>query len=249
MSESFAEGMVYGINPVLALLADKNRSVESVSFQKGGRGNRFQEAVDLCRERKLRPHFVDRETLDRMTGRGVHQGLVARVGFRKQPTFDDILNKLQHSPDAILLLLDGVEDPHNLGAVLRSAEAFGVLAVILPKDRSAPLSPAAIKASAGAGERVDLIRVTNLARSMETLKSYGVQIYGLAGEQGQPLKSVSFEGPIALVLGGEFKGLRRLTRDKCDQLISIPITGLVGSLNLSVAAGIGLYEVMRGREN
>ena len=235
--------LVYGLHAVLALLTDANRSVESVTFLKGG--HRLQEAVDLARQRGVRPRFVDRVTLDRMTDHAVHQGVAARAGFRKQPVFEDILDRLKKTEDALLLLLDSVEDPRNLGAVIRSAEAFGAMAVLLPKDRSAPLSSVAIKASAGAGERMDVVRVVNLVRAMDALQERGVFVYGLAGEGDVSLQNFSFGRSVALVLGGEGKGLRRLTKEKCDALLSIPTTGLVGSLNVSVAAGIALYEVQR----
>lgn len=239
-----ATDFIYGLNPVLALLADPERVVESITFLKGGHGNRLQEAIELARQRGLRPHFADRITLDRLTNHAVHQGVVARVGLRRQPTFDDILDRIQQqTTGSLLLLLDSIEDPRNLGALIRSAEAFGAMAVILPRDRSAPLSSLAIKASAGAGERLDVVRVINLARAIVELQDRGVQVYGLAAEGTESLPEVAFGDSVALVLGSEGKGLRRLTREKCDGLLSIPMTGGVGSLNVAVAAGIGLYAV------
>ncbi|MEO5362439.1 MAG: 23S rRNA (guanosine(2251)-2'-O)-methyltransferase RlmB [Magnetococcus sp. DMHC-8] len=242
---SAASDLIHGLNPVLALLADPARVVESITFLKGGHGNRLQEAIDLARQRGLRPHFADRVTLDRLSNQGVHQGVVARVGLRRQPSWDDLLERVQAAPRAVLLLLDGIEDPRNLGAVLRSAEAFGAMAVVLPRDRTAPLSAVAFKASAGAGERLDVVRVINLARAMGELQDRGVRVYGLAAEGGHNLADFSFSGAVALVLGSEGKGLRRLTREKCDGLLSIAMGGEVGSLNVAVAAGIGLYEVQR----
>ncbi|MEO5340182.1 MAG: 23S rRNA (guanosine(2251)-2'-O)-methyltransferase RlmB [Magnetococcus sp. MYC-9] len=243
--EAPSADLVYGLNPVLALLADAERRLESITFLKGGHGNRLQEAIELSRQRGLRPHFADRVTLDRMSGHGVHQGVVARVGIRRQPSFDDILDRLQRTNRSLLLVLDTIEDPRNLGAVIRSAEAFGVMAVILPRDRTAPLSSAALKASAGAGERVDVVRVINLARAIGELQARGVHVCGLAAEAEQSLADFSFSGSVALVLGSEGKGLRRLTQEKCDTLLSIPIAGTVGSLNVAVAAGIALYEAQR----
>ena len=238
---------VYGINPVLALLADLNRPIESISILKGGHGKRLLEAVSLARSRGLRPRFVDRVVLDRMTDAAVHQGIVARAGLRQQPTFNQLLEQIEQRNDALLLLLDSIEDPRNLGAVIRSAEAFGAMAVVLPKDRTAPLSSVAIKASAGAGERMDVVRVVNMARAIAELHNRGVHVYGLAGEGEGCLPNFPFSGSVALVLGGEGKGLRRLTREKCDALLAIPMGGLVGSLNIAVAASIGLYEVQRNR--
>lgn len=237
--------VVFGFNPVLAILADVDRPVESLFMVQGGRGGRFKEAESLARERGVRPRFVDRFSLDRLTGGAVHQGIVIRVGVRDQPSWERLLERLEEMENPLLLLLDCVEDPRNLGAILRSAEAFGVDAVIFPQDRSAPLSAVAFKASSGAAERVDAIRVTNLARAMLELKDYGVRIMGLSSEADQSLVDADLQGPLALVLGGEGKGLRRLTKDRCDGLLAIPMAGAVGSLNVSTAAGIALYEVRR----
>lgn len=236
---------VYGLNPVLAVLMDANRAVESITILQGGHGARLQEAIDLARQRGLRPHFAERPVLDRLSQQAPHQGVVLRVGARRQPTFDDLLDRLHHTRTALLLLLDGIEDPRNLGAVIRSAEAFGAMAVILPRDRTAPLSSVAIKTAAGAGERMDVVRVINLARAIGELQARGVQICGLAAEGKESLDRMTFGPLVALVLGGEGKGLRRLTREKCDTLLAIPMTGTVGSLNVAVAAGIGLYAVRR----
>ena len=238
---------VYGINPVLALLTDLNRSIESISILKGGHGKRLLEAVSMARSRGLRPRFVERVVLDRMTDFAVHQGIVARAGLRQQPTFLQLLERIEQSDEVLLVLLDSIEDPRNLGAVIRSAEAFGAMAVVLPKDRTAPLSSVAIKASAGAGERMDVVRVVNMARAIAELQSRGVHVYGLAGEGEGRLLNFPFSGSVALVLGGEGKGLRRLTREKCDALLAISMGGSVGSLNIAVAVGIGLYEVQRNR--
>ena len=238
-------GLVYGLNPVLALLADPGRPVEGLSVQDGAHGQRLQEVWRLARERGLRPRLTDRRGLDKMTGGAVHQGVVARVGVRRQPTWEDLLQRLDAVENPLLVLLDEVSDPHNLGAVIRSAEAFGALAVVVPKDRSAPLSAVAVKASAGAGERLDVVRVTNLARAIGDLQAAGVRVYGLAAEGERTIQEADLAGPVALVFGSEGRGLRRLTRERCDGLLSIPIGGGVASLNVSVAAGIALYEVRR----
>ena len=244
-SEVAVTDFIHGLNPVLAVLADPDRVVESITFLKGGHGNRLQEVIELARQRGLRPHFADRVTLDRLSNHAVHQGVVARLALRRQPSFDDLLDRIQHATRCLLILLGGIEDPRNLGAVIRSAEAFGAMAVILPRDRTAPLSSVAIKASAGAGERLDVVRVINLSRAIGELQDRGVAIYGLAAEAEHALADFSFSGSVALVLGSEGKGLRRLTREKCDGLLAIPMAGAVGSLNVAVAAGIALYEVQR----
>ncbi|MBF0109166.1 MAG: 23S rRNA (guanosine(2251)-2'-O)-methyltransferase RlmB [Magnetococcales bacterium] len=244
--ENTEQEWVFGINPVLALLTTR-RPVESMMALKGGRGEKFQNALILAREKGIRPRLVERQVLDRTTGTATHQGLAVRVGIREQPGFDQLLHRLTPGSRDLLILLDGIEDPRNLGAILRTAEAFGALAVILPKDRTAPLSGTAVKASAGAAERIDTIRVTNLARAMKELQQHGVEIIGLEAEAQRSLDDHSFLGPTALVLGNEGKGLRRLTRDNCDVLSAIPIQGGAGSLNVSVACGIACH-IYRARQ-
>jgi 23S rRNA (guanosine2251-2'-O)-methyltransferase len=148
---------------------------------------------------------------------------------------------------ALLLILDGVQDPHNLGACLRSAAAAGATAVVIPKDKSAPVNATVRKTSAGAADRIPIVRVTNLARTLETMKQAGVWMVGLAGEATQSLYAVDLTGPIGIVMGGEGEGMRRLTREHCDYLAQIPMSGAVESLNVSVATGIALFEVKRQR--
>ncbi|MBF0294382.1 MAG: 23S rRNA (guanosine(2251)-2'-O)-methyltransferase RlmB [Magnetococcales bacterium] len=240
--------IVFGFHPALAILADGTRPVESVHLLIGGRGDRFAEAETLARARGVRPRLLERAALDRLTGSGAHQGIAVRVGVRVQPTWDTLLERLEERIAPVLLVLDCIEDPRNLGAILRSAEAFGAEAVILPRDRSAPLSPVAVKASAGAAGRLDAVRVINLARALTELRERGVRVVGLAGDASRNLETGSLAGPLALVLGGEGKGLRRLTRERCDEILAIPMRGAVGSLNVAVAAGIALYETRRGRD-
>ncbi|OSM01795.1 23S rRNA (guanosine(2251)-2'-O)-methyltransferase RlmB [Magnetofaba australis] len=243
-----AAELVYGINPVAALLADERRPVDDLWVIKGRLNPRQESLVEQARARGVRPRFVDKATLDRLSERGTHQGIAARGGAKPQRSWESLLDRVEQSPDALLVLLDGVEDPHNLGAILRSAEAFGAMAVAQPKDRSAPLSPVAVKASAGAAERMDLVKMTNLARAIEELQELGVMVIGLAGDEGsQDLTSVDLTGRIALVMGNEGKGLRRLTRERCDVLAAIHMAGEVGSLNVSVATGVALYEAARQR--
>ncbi|MBF0371196.1 MAG: 23S rRNA (guanosine(2251)-2'-O)-methyltransferase RlmB [Magnetococcales bacterium] len=241
-------GVIFGVHPVMALLQDNQRPVESVSVQKGLKGGRMQELVELARARRIKPRFVDRHTIERLCPRGAaHQGVAARAGVRRQLDWAGLLDRIDAADDPLLVILDGVSDPHNLGAVIRSAEAFGALAVVTPRDRSAPLSGVAVKASAGAAERLDVVRVTNLARAMEKLRDRGMTLLGFAGEGETSLDQADMKGSVALVMGGEGKGLRRLTRDKCDALIAIPLTGITSSLNVSVATGIALYEAGRQR--
>jgi 23S rRNA (guanosine2251-2'-O)-methyltransferase len=189
---------------------------------------------------------ADPERLRGMAGDAPHQGVVAVASHVDQSlSLDDVVAGVR--PDTLLLLLDGVTDPRNLGACLRVADAAGVRAVIVPRDRSAGLTPAALKAAAGAAEAVPLIDVTNLARAMDALRDAGVRLVGAAGEAERSLFDVDLTGPVAWVLGAEGSGLRRLTRERCDALASIPIAGHVESLNVSVATGVCLYEAVRQR--
>lgn len=186
--------------------------------------------------------------LDRLTSGETHQGVVAE--FRPaEPMTEPDLDKLVEArgPELLLLALDRVQDPHNLGACLRSAAAAGVDAVLAPRDRSAPLTPAARRAAAGAAEIVPLVEVSNLARSIEHLKRLGVWIVGLAGDAEASIFGADLVGPRMLVLGSEERGLRRLTAERCDERVRIPMPGAIESLNVSVAAGIALFEAVRQR--
>jgi 23S rRNA (guanosine2251-2'-O)-methyltransferase len=169
-------------------------------------------------------------------------GAAPVIGENELPEF---LDALPHP--AFLLILDGIQDPHNLGACLRTADAAGVDAVILPRDRSAPLNATVRKVACGAAEFVPVVRVTNLARIMRAIRDRGIWVYGAAGEAESTLYQTDLSGPLALVLGGEGKGLRRLTREHCDGLVSIPLDGSVSSLNVSVATGVCLFEARRQR--
>ena len=197
-------------------------------------------------ELKVKLVPTDPERLRSMAGEAPHQGVVAVASHIDQSlSLDEVLSDV--GPDTLLLLLDGVTDPRNLGACLRVADAAGVQAVIVPRDRSVGLTPAALKAAAGAADAVPLIDVTNLARAMDDLRDAGVRLIGAAGEAERSLYDLDLTGALAWVLGAEGTGLRRLTRERCDALASIPIVGQVESLNVSVATGICLYEAVRQR--
>lgn len=206
--------------------------------------------VDLQQRAKalgVRTTSTDVEQLRDLAGEAPHQGVVALAAELEQAvSWDDVLNRIDAT--ALLLLLDGVTDPRNLGACLRVADAAGVSAVIVPRDRSAGLTPAALKAAAGAAETVPLIAVINLARAMDDLRDGGVRLVGAVAEAPQSLFDVDLTGPLAWVLGAEDAGLRRLTRERCDVLARIPLAGHVESLNVSVAAGICLFESKRQRD-
>ena len=190
---------------------------------------------------------VDRRKLDAMCGGANHQGIAARASAIEYAQVDDILEKAgQAGEKPFIIILDGIEDPHNLGAIIRSADASGAHGVIIPKRRGASLTDAVGKASAGAVEYVPVARVSNLARTIDELKSKGLWIYG-ADMDGSRWDSVDYSGPVALVIGNEGKGISRLVREKCDFIVSLPMKGKINSLNASVAAGILMYEVIKHR--
>lgn len=209
---------------------------------------RMSRVIELAETAKVPVRRVSRSELDELAAGLSHQGVIAETGTapglgeKQLPDFLDAL-----PGPAFLLILDGVQDPHNLGACLRSANAAGVDAVIIPRDRSAPLNATVRKVACGAAESLPVVRVTNLARTLRALRDAGIWVYGAAGEAETSLYEADFCGPLALVLGGEGRGLRRLTREHCDGLLSIPMAGAISSLNVSVAAGIFLFEARRQR--
>jgi len=242
-----ARELAWGLHPVReALQRAPERVLELWAL--GGRADaRMAEVLALAEAQGVRCQFVPRETLDGMAGGGVHQGVVARLApaaAMDENDLYDLLERLQEPP--FLLVLDGVQDPHNLGACLRTADAAGAHAVIVPRDRAAGLTPAARKAAAGAAETVPLVQVVNLARCLRALKDRGIWVAG-AEAGGTPAFQADLSGPLALVLGAEGSGLRRLTREHCDLLLSLPMRGAVESLNVSVAAGILLYLALARR--
>jgi 23S rRNA (guanosine2251-2'-O)-methyltransferase len=242
-----SQDTVFGLHAVESLLQKESDSVLSVKIQKGREDKRLLKLIQLMEQHNVSFEYTPRNELDSLVS-GRHQGIVAIVKAeieKDEGDLEDILNEL--SGPAFLLILDSVTDPHNLGACLRSADAAGVHAVIVPKDKSAPLNSAAKKVACGAAEHVPVIRVTNLARTMKWLQNYGVWITGAAGEAEQNIYQTDLKGSMAMVMGAEGSGLRRLTRDHCDQLTKIPMVGSVSSLNVSVATGICLFEALRQR--
>jgi 23S rRNA (guanosine2251-2'-O)-methyltransferase len=236
--------IVYGVNPVLeALRAGRVRELRVGERS----GSRFRQLIDLAGERGVRIRRVPSVALDRDSRGGVHQGVIAVVD--DVPGYD--VEQLVRGADGppLLVVLDSVEDPHNLGAILRTVDAAGADGVVVQHRRSATLGGAAAKASAGALAHVRIAEVVNVARAVEQLKESGVWTVGLAAEAEMTYDSVDFTGPTAIVLGGEGAGLRRLVRERCDYLVSIPMLGHVESLNVSVAAAVTLYEAVRQRRS
>jgi 23S rRNA (guanosine2251-2'-O)-methyltransferase len=237
--------VLHGIHSALEALRAYPDRIERVCVERGRKNPRLQEIIDTAREKHVRVSFEDRTWMDRKTDGARHQGVLIYAAEMETLSSEDIITRAQ-SP-GLMVVLDGVEDPHNLGAILRSAEASGCDGVFLPRHRSAGLSSTVVKASAGASSHVAIARVANISQLIETLKKAGYWVAGLDAEAGQPVWETDLTLPTALVLGSEGGGLHRLVREKCDFLVSLPIRGKVSSYNVSVAAGIALYEVLRQR--
>jgi 23S rRNA (guanosine2251-2'-O)-methyltransferase len=232
---------IYGINPVLEAL----RAGRVSEVRVGPRSDeRLRRLLELARSRGVRVQQVPMEVLERQSKKGVHQGVVADLQDTEPLGLADLV---RDATAPLLVVLDGIEDPHNLGAILRTAEAAGVDGVVVQSRRSAARGGVVAKASAGAIAHVRIAEVVNLARALDELKQLGVWSVGLAGDAPTPYDQVDLTVPTALVLGAEGPGLRRLVRERCDRLVSIPMHGRVGSLNVSVAAGVALFEAVRQR--
>ncbi len=238
---------VYGLHAVQALLKSAPHRVNEVLVLQGRQDQRLQKVLVAAQKADIKVRQASRKELDKI-GEGNHQGVVA-MSFPGELHDEKFLYKLVETLNEapFLLVLDGVTDPHNLGACLRTAEAAGVHAVIAPKDNSASLTPTARKVSCGAAEVLPYVPVTNLARCLRKLQELGVWIIGTAGEADQAVYQQDLKGPMALVMGAEGPGMRRLTRECCDGLINIPMAGEVSSLNVSVATGVCLFEAVRQR--
>ena len=244
------QNVVYGIHAVRALLERHPQRVQRVWIASGsGSSSRLDELRALAQLAGVPIGAADTAELDRLADGERHQGAVAAIvppAGDPETQLEEALEAPGDAP-ALLLVLDGVTDPHNLGACLRSADAAGVAAVIVPRDRAAGLTPVVRKVAAGAAESVPLVAVVNLARTLRELKERGLWLVGTADEAPRTLYDVDLAGPTVLVMGSEGEGLRRLTRETCDELVSIPMAGAVASLNVSVATGIALFEAVRQR--
>ncbi|HDP88647.1 MAG TPA: 23S rRNA (guanosine(2251)-2'-O)-methyltransferase RlmB [Thioalkalivibrio sp.] len=241
------ESRVFGLHAVTAALRNDPENVTRLLVDRGRHDRRLKEVLELAREHGVRVEQVDARQLEREAGSDRHQGVVARYQAPEalgEEALDDILAT---HPQPLLLVLDSVTDPHNLGACLRTADAAGVAAVIVPRDKAVGLTPTVRKVACGAAESVPFIQVTNLARTLDSLKQQGLWVIGAAGEGAAELYDVDFTGGCVLVMGAEGSGMRRLTREHCDHLVRIPMRGQVESLNVSVATGICLYEALRQR--
>lgn len=247
MSES---EWVYGLHAVQALLKSAPQRVQELFLLHGRNDQRLQKIASAAQSNDIHCQFVNRTKLDELVDEENHQGVVARCtpGETHDEAFLFQLLENLREP-AFLLILDGVTDPHNLGACLRTAEAAGVHAVIAPKDKSAGLTSVARKVACGAAEVLPFVPVTNLARTLKKLQDAGVWLFGAAGEAEQSVYQATLTGPIGILMGAEGDGLRRLTQETCDHLMNIPMAGTVSSLNVSVATGVCLFEAVRQRQS
>jgi 23S rRNA (guanosine2251-2'-O)-methyltransferase len=240
---------IAGINAVASAIANDPEHVREVLVEAGAKNPRLGEIETEARRHGIDVRRVATNALEGAAGGVRHQGVVARYAAAKTWGEHDLAELVEGAEGrALLLVLDGVQDPHNLGACLRSAAAAGATAVVIPRDKSVQLNATVRKTAAGAAEVVPVVAVTNLSRALKELQKQGVWVYGLAGETDGSLYALDLKGNVALVLGGEGEGLRRLTRETCDGLASIPMPGGFESLNVSVAAGVALFEAVRQRQ-
>jgi 23S rRNA (guanosine2251-2'-O)-methyltransferase len=237
---------IYGINSVTEALKARGRAFEWVGMAKERHDLRLQRLIEDCRRIGVPVRFVQRTELDRMAGNAAHQGVVAVTSAKQYSDLDDVVGA-KRGPYSLVVVLDGVEDPHNLGAILRTADAAGADGVIIPERRAAGVTGTVTKASAGASEHLPIAKATNISRAVEELKDRNIWTVGLDEHGKQTYDSLDYNMDCAVVLGAEGKGLHDLVKKKCDFLVSIPMLGKVPSLNVSVAAGVVLYEIVRQR--
>lgn len=231
--------IIYGVNPILEAIRAHPERVRFVAVARD-QSRRLQRVEEEARRAGVSVRRVPADQVDRMAGRGVHNGVAAEISEAAYADFDDVIGE----GATFVLILDGITDPQNLGTILRVAEGFGVGLVVLPEHESVGLTPAAVKASAGASEWVPVAQVTNLSRAIESLKKEGFWVYG-AAEKGDPPADIDFTGKVALVLGNEGKGIRRNVLEHCDRVVTIPMSGRVESFNVATAAAVLCYEVTR----
>jgi 23S rRNA (guanosine2251-2'-O)-methyltransferase len=239
---------IYGINSVGEALKARGRAFEWVGVAKERHDLRLQRLIEECRKQSVPIRFLQRAELDQLAGNNSHQGVVAVTSTKQYNDLDDVIEG-KRGEHSLIVVLDGVEDPHNLGAILRTADAAGADGAIIPERRAAGITGTVAKASAGASAHLPVAKVTNIARTLEELKSKNIWTVGLDQRAPQRYDQIDYKMDCAIVLGGEGKGLHDLVKRKCDFLVSIPMLGMVSSLNVSVAGGVVLYEAVRQRQN
>lgn len=240
--------VIYGINSVAEALKARGRSFEWVGIAKERHDLRLQRIIEDCRRNSIAVRFLPRTELDRMASTGAHQGVVAVTSAKQYADLDDLIAG-KRGQFSLVVVLDGIEDPHNLGAILRTSEAAGADGVVIPERRAVGVTGTVVKSSAGASAHLPIAKVTNVARTLEDLKSKNIWTVGLDERGKDSYDSVDYKMDCAVVLGAEGHGLHDLVAKKCDFLVSIPMLGQVPSLNVSVAAGVVLYEVVRQRRS
>jgi 23S rRNA (guanosine2251-2'-O)-methyltransferase len=238
---------IYGVLPVLEALRANNRRIERIIVADSARHERLREVIEAARNADIPVRREPKAALDRLSGNANHQGVMAVIAAAKYADADSILASI--TPETLLILLDGVEDTHNLGAILRTAECAGATAVIIPERRAAHLTDVVAKASAGAIEYIPVARVTNLGSFIEQLKRHYVWVVGLDAKGQMNYDRYDYKGATALVFGSEGAGLHRLVRERCDTIVSIPMRGRITSLNVSVTVGVVLFEAIRQRKH
>lgn len=240
--------MIYGLHAVNAKLKSSPDSIVEALIQKGKHNPKVEDIIKQIRKKEITVEFADKKILDKKSDNGIHQGIILLC----KPTNnliseEEVIQIVKAKDNPLILVLDGITDPHNFGACLRTADSAGIDCVILAKDKSCPINATVSKVASGASESVSICYATNLARILEKLKEQGVWLCGLAGEAEQTIYQQDCTMPLAIIMGSEGKGLRQLTRKTCDFLVKLPMHGEVSSLNVSVATGISLYEVLRQR--
>jgi 23S rRNA (guanosine2251-2'-O)-methyltransferase len=240
--------LIYGINAVAEALKARGRSFEWVGVAKERHDLRLQRVIDECRKNGIAVRFMGRAELDRMAGNNAHQGVLAVTSGKQYNELDDLLAE-KRGKYSLLVLLDGIEDPHNVGAILRTADAAGADGVVIPERRAVGVTPTVTKASAGASEHLPIAKVTNIARTVDELKEKNIWIVGLDERGSKEYDGIDYKMDCGIVLGAEGKGVHDLVKKKCDFLVSIPMLGKMSSLNVSVAAGVMLYEIVRQRKS
>ncbi len=242
------QSCVYGVHAVKSLLSEKPEQIIALLVQEGERQQKLQALLLIAQAEKIKIKKCTRSELNEKSGADNHQGIVALIcaaGSQPKQSLEECINA---ADNPLVLVLDQLQDPHNLGACMRTAEAMGVTAVIVPQHQSVGLTPTVRKVASGAAERIPFYEVKNLAHCLKSLQALGFWVVGAAGEATKTLDQVDLTGPTVIIMGSEGKGMRRLTRDYCDFLVRIPMQGQVGSFNVSVATGILLYEAVRQRK-
>jgi 23S rRNA (guanosine2251-2'-O)-methyltransferase len=239
---------IQGRNPVMEALRSE-REIDKILIAKGAQQGSIHKIIGMAKDKGIPIQYVEKQKLDQLTESSAHQGIIAFVAAYSYVDLDEILNKAEkRGEEPFLIILDEITDPHNLGSIIRTADASGAHGIIIPKRRSVGLTATVAKTSAGALEYVPVAKVSNIAQTIDALKDKGIWVIGADMEGSQPYYRADFTGKIALVIGSEGKGIGRLIKEKCDYLVNIPMRGSVGSLNASVAASILMYEAMKQRE-